>query len=151
MDKQKGLIVGTIIGSAVGATVAVLTTPKSGPELRDDINEQFENGKNSAEEVASLLKEKIESFTEIIDGRSAEISKTVVEEANHILNESKKALEEIQRKDDLDAKELRKIVKSIMREELKSGKEIGKVVKEEMKDVQTQLNKELEAVVKKIS
>ena len=35
---SKDFIIGTLIGSIVGASVALLFAPKSGKELRDDIN-----------------------------------------------------------------------------------------------------------------
>jgi gas vesicle protein len=151
MDKQKGIIVGTMIGSAVGAAIAVLTTPKSGPELRSNINDKIENSKNKAEEAASILKEKIDAFTEILDERSPDLTDTVIEEASYIVAEAKKALEELRSKDEIDAKEIKKIVKSMMKEEMKSGKEIGKVVKEEIKEIQRDFKKEIESLSKKIS
>ena len=36
---NKGFILGAIIGSAVGAITALIFAPKSGRELRQDINE----------------------------------------------------------------------------------------------------------------
>ncbi|MCT8138216.1 YtxH domain-containing protein [Anaerobacillus sp. CMMVII] len=114
MDNQKGLIIGTLIGSAVGAAVAVLTTPKSGPELRSDINEQLEYGKLKAEDAAILLKERMEAFTEIIEESSSNLSETVVEEANQIVHEVKRALELLREQDDLDATEIKKLVKSVI-------------------------------------
>ncbi|RXJ04124.1 YtxH domain-containing protein [Anaerobacillus alkaliphilus] len=151
MDNQKGIIVGTLIGSAVGAAVAVLTTPKSGPELRSEINDQFEYGKMKAEEVSDLLKDRIDSFTTILDDRSSNLSETVIDEANHIVSEAKAALEELREKEEIDTNEIRTLVKRLMKEEMKSGKEIGDAVKGEIENFQQDFKKELDELAKKIS
>lgn len=149
MSKQKELVVGTIIGGVIGATTAILTTPKSGPEARQDISDQFEEGKAKTEDVAKQLKGKVDGFTEMLDERSSNISKAVVEEGEHVIAEAKKAIDELRKEDDINSEKMKKVVKSIMKEELKSGKDVSRVVKEEMKNVQKKLNEDVEELVKK--
>ncbi len=151
MDNQKSLVVGTLIGTAVGAAVAVLTTPKSGPELRSEINEQLEYGKMKAEEVSDLLKKRIDSFTTILDDRSSNLSETIIDEANQIVYEAKKALEELQEKEEISSKEVKELTQRIVKEEIKSGKEIGKAIKDEVSHLQQEFKKEMRELSKKIS
>lgn len=57
-NNGKNFIVGTIIGSVVGATVALLFAPKSGRELREDINKGAAQAKDMAYEWKEVAQEK---------------------------------------------------------------------------------------------
>ena len=50
------LLRGLVIGSAVGATVALLTTPKTGKDMRETI-------RRKSDEISTAAKDRVASFT----------------------------------------------------------------------------------------
>ncbi len=66
-NSGSNFILGTIVGAAVGAATALFLTPKTGQELRSQLNEQ-----------ASVVKEKTNT-----------LSKTISEQSNQILTKVK--------------------------------------------------------------
>ncbi|MBA4537702.1 YtxH domain-containing protein [Bacillus aquiflavi] len=88
-SNAKDFLVGSIVGAVVGAATALLLAPKSGKELRKDLNEQ-----------ASLLKEKTETLkdTAITKGsdlaaaakeKTNTLTKAVSEQSSQLLNKVK--------------------------------------------------------------
>ncbi len=72
-----------LLGSAVGAGLAVLLTPKSGPETREFIREQAYSARGEALKVADDVKDKA---SELLDK-----SKEVVEQKKAILESALEA------------------------------------------------------------
>lgn len=57
-------IVGALLGSAVGAATALFFAPKSGRELREEMNEQTEGIRMKSIELTAIAKEKANELTE---------------------------------------------------------------------------------------
>lgn len=55
---SKDFLIGTLIGGIVGASIALLWAPKSGRELRMNINEQAHIAKEKGEKLAESAKQK---------------------------------------------------------------------------------------------
>ncbi|WP_096199140.1 YtxH domain-containing protein [Bacillus sp. FJAT-45350] len=150
MDNQKELMVGAVVGGVVGAATALLTTPKSGQELRADISNRVEEGMNKTEELTVFLKEKITELSALVSKSSGEISETALEQIENVLAEAKEALEVIQNREDVKVEDFRDVIKEIMEEEMKAGKEINNIVREEMKSFQERLNEDIVELKEKI-
>lgn len=60
MAKCKYFIAGALIGSLVGAAVAVLTTPRSGKEMREELGKNLEFTKEKGKGLYHTLMERIE-------------------------------------------------------------------------------------------
>jgi gas vesicle protein len=69
----KDFLIGTLIGGIVGSLTALLLAPKSGKELRGDINNQ-----------AHLLKEKSGQLRDTAVGKGNEIASTVKDKTSSI-------------------------------------------------------------------
>ena len=78
----KDFLIGTLVGGIVGALTALFLAPKSGKELREDLNDQ-----------AYLLREKTESLRETAIEKSSEITSTVKDKTSAL---SKKVSEQSQ-------------------------------------------------------
>jgi gas vesicle protein len=71
----KDFIIGTFVGGMVGAAAALLLAPKSGKELRTDINGQ-----------AIVLKEKSSELATKAKGTSQTIAKTIQNQSSQVTN-----------------------------------------------------------------
>ncbi|MEW4282719.1 YtxH domain-containing protein [Priestia koreensis] len=58
-EKSKGILVGTLVGGVVAAVTTLLVTPKSGKELRSDIQGQAVSVKNNVVHIASNAKKNV--------------------------------------------------------------------------------------------
>jgi len=84
MGKEKSsnsgsFFLGAVIGGMVGATVALLLAPKSGKELRGDLNQQTAVFKQKGTDLAQYAKEK-----------SGGLAKTVSEQSVQVVDKVKK-------------------------------------------------------------
>lgn len=79
----KDFLIGALIGGIVGATTALFLAPKSGKELRSDINEQAivlkekteqlrETAKTKGTELAAVAKDKTNALTQTVSKQSTE-------------------------------------------------------------------------------
>lgn len=59
---SKDFLIGTLIGGIVGASIALLWAPKSGKELRTNINEQAYIVKEKGEKLAETAKQRTTSI-----------------------------------------------------------------------------------------
>ncbi|WP_243298126.1 YtxH domain-containing protein [Bacillus litorisediminis] len=84
----KDFIIGALVGSIVGAATALMLAPKSGKELRNDLNEQAiilkektgqwkELAAESGSQIASTAKEKTNEWTQMIQQQSNELKNKV--------------------------------------------------------------------------
>ncbi|MFF2289306.1 YtxH domain-containing protein [Peribacillus butanolivorans] len=81
---SKDFMIGALIGGMIGAATALFMAPKTGKELRSDINEQARNLSEKTEKLrqtamekgtalADTAKEKTSSVTEIVSNKSSGI------------------------------------------------------------------------------
>ncbi len=102
MNSQKSIVIGALVGGVVGATATMLTTPKSGPELRNDLSAEFDQGLKKIGELKNIainqkddLKKDIQRFVkkEIKNGK--EMSKAVQRELKEMKQELGDELEDL--------------------------------------------------------
>jgi gas vesicle protein len=75
---SKDFIIGALVGGMLGAAAALLLAPKTGKELRSDINEQ-----------AVYLKDKSNEFSHLAREKSSNIVRTVSEQSNQVATKVK--------------------------------------------------------------
>lgn len=109
---SKDFIIGTLVGGIVGATVALMFAPKSGRELRADINEgamQVMDRANEWKEVAQekgadlydkgseLTKKAIDSTTKLtrdVAKKTEDLRKNVMEKQDELLDMAENSTQE---------------------------------------------------------
>ncbi|WP_096202648.1 YtxH domain-containing protein [Bacillus sp. FJAT-45350] len=80
----KDFLIGSLIGGIVGASAALLMAPKSGKELRHDLNEQAQmakdktseftnNAYNKGNELATVAKDKSSHWVKIVSDQSSQV------------------------------------------------------------------------------
>jgi gas vesicle protein len=65
MGKGKSLFVGFLVGSVVAAATTLVTTPKTGGQLRKQIIDKVEYLKKEGKNIGSLSKESIDTLKEV--------------------------------------------------------------------------------------
>jgi gas vesicle protein len=90
---SKGLITGLIIGAVAGAITALLTTPKTGEELRKDISDKSKDLLDQTKDIIDDIKVKAGNAIEgVIDNAKQKIA-TVISE--HEDNRNEENIEEL--------------------------------------------------------
>lgn len=72
---SKDFLIGTLIGGIVGATTALFLAPKSGKELRDDLNNQANALKDKTDQLTTDAKEKGTEYVTIAKDKTSELSR----------------------------------------------------------------------------
>ncbi len=80
----KDFLIGTLIGGIVGATTALLLAPKSGKELRTDLNDQAIQLKDKSSEVATMAKEKSSTLAQSVSTQTSQAANKVKEFSNNV-------------------------------------------------------------------
>ncbi|TDQ39078.1 YtxH domain-containing protein [Aureibacillus halotolerans] len=80
----KDFVIGTLIGGIVGASAALLLAPKSGKDLRNDLNEQAYVVKEKTNQFKSNAFEKGTEWRDVAKEKTAHLSKSVSEQAADI-------------------------------------------------------------------
>ena len=86
---SKSFIMGAIVGGIVGAVTALLLAPKSGKEMREDINEQAAVLKERALQLKDTAVEKGSEWISIAKEKSSEIAKTVNKQSQQVVEKVK--------------------------------------------------------------
>jgi gas vesicle protein len=60
MNRAIGFLIGALAGAAVGASLALLFTPRSGEELRQEINDRIEYVQNEVKLAAQQRRSELE-------------------------------------------------------------------------------------------
>jgi len=101
-NSVKGFLIGFLVGGTVGAIVALLTTPKSGKELRGDIKQKseeyldeadkyFTEKKNQASRIINEGKRKYTMIMNDVKSKPGEILK----DAERVYNDTKMKTKEV--------------------------------------------------------
>lgn len=80
----KDFLIGTLIGGIVGATTALLLAPKTGKELRTDLNDQALQLKDKSSEVATMAKEKSSNLAQSVSTQTSQAANKVKEFSNNV-------------------------------------------------------------------
>ncbi|MBV6685313.1 YtxH domain-containing protein [Bacillus sp. JRC01] len=86
---SKDFIIGTLIGGIVGAATALLLAPKSGKDLRSDINEQAGAWKEKTNQWKDTAVEKSNELAAAAKEKSSSLTKTVQEQSNQVVGKIK--------------------------------------------------------------
>ena len=97
---SKEFILGAVIGGAIGAATALFLAPKSGTELRQDLNTQAgllkersyewkDQAVTKGNELATTAKEKSAELSTLAKEKSAELSQTVQTQSNAVVEKVK--------------------------------------------------------------
>ncbi|MBP1948823.1 YtxH domain-containing protein [Virgibacillus litoralis] len=65
--KQKEVVTGTVVGALVGAVTSLLLAPKPGREIRTDITNKVESGKEKTRQISDKTKVKLDDFKTILN------------------------------------------------------------------------------------
>ncbi|MBY0098082.1 YtxH domain-containing protein [Mesobacillus maritimus] len=131
MKKQTNLAWGTVVGAAVGATATLLVTPKSGNQIRKDIGNQLNKGKQKTAEIKNELTSKLEELSENVNDSTSTISQSVKEKSENVSNEATKAIN----KASVSVDELKKIVRDLTNEGKHAREEILEIVEHELNEM----------------
>ena len=71
---SKDFLIGTLIGSMIGAATALLFAPKSGKELREDLNTQTSSLRERGNEFASIALEKSSNLAKQVSDQSSQVA-----------------------------------------------------------------------------
>lgn len=85
----KSFIMGAIVGGIVGAVTALLFAPKSGKEMREDLNEQAAVLKERSLKLKDTAVEKGSEWISLAKEKSAEIAKTVNKQSQQVVEKVK--------------------------------------------------------------
>ncbi|WP_156291537.1 YtxH domain-containing protein [Oceanobacillus salinisoli] len=80
----KDFIIGTLVGTIVGASCALIFAPKSGRELRGDINQGALQAKDRAGDWKGIAQEKSADWKDKAFTTSAEIKKRAMDTTSHL-------------------------------------------------------------------
>lgn len=84
MSEKKGMnvgefVVGAVIGGLIGATVALLTTPKTGKEMREDLKESLEVAKDKSYDLVNAVKSQTGEAVDKISDAQAKVQSKWIE------------------------------------------------------------------------
>lgn len=92
----KDFMIGTLIGGIVGASAALLLAPKSGKQLRTDINEQAHVVKDKTGQLKQTAREKSQQFSEYMTKQSETIKEKMKNVADEVQDEWEDIKEEVE-------------------------------------------------------
>ncbi|PWA09475.1 hypothetical protein DCC39_12930 [Pueribacillus theae] len=87
--KSKDFLTGVIVGSIVGAVSALLLAPKSGKEMRSDLNEQASVMKERSLQLKDTAVEKGTEWISVAKEKSSDIAKTVSDQSSQVASKVK--------------------------------------------------------------
>ncbi|WP_214481661.1 YtxH domain-containing protein [Bacillus sp. SM2101] len=85
----KDFLIGALVGGIVGACTTLFLTPKSGKELRSDINEQAVIVKDKTGQIKNTVMEKGSSIAGSAKDKTAGFRKTVAQQSSNIVTKMK--------------------------------------------------------------
>ncbi|KGX89149.1 hypothetical protein N784_02145 [Pontibacillus litoralis JSM 072002] len=95
---SKDFLIGSLIGGIVGASVALLFAPKSGKEMRDDLNEGATQVRDRAMEWKDMAYDKGNEFSEKAKQTTADWSKNVSDKSQQLSDKVKSTVDGIKYK-----------------------------------------------------
>ncbi|MDX8047485.1 YtxH domain-containing protein [Gracilibacillus sp. S3-1-1] len=95
---SKDFLIGSLIGGIVGASLALIFAPKSGKELRSDLNQGAHYVKDRANEWKDVAYEKGNEWTKYAKEQSQQLGQVVTEKSYDLTNKLKETSATIQDK-----------------------------------------------------
>jgi gas vesicle protein len=88
-NNSKEFLIGTLIGGLIGAVTALLLAPKSGKELRSDLNELAASWKERTNQLTNQAFEKSFVVAEAAKEKTISLSQAVSKQSSQLLNKVK--------------------------------------------------------------
>lgn len=103
---SKDFMIGSLIGGLLGASAALLLAPKSGKELRQDLNEQVVVVRDKTNQFREVAVEKGTAFADAAKERTDRLTQTVNEQSSELKDKVKnwKESRENNQADEVEAK-----------------------------------------------
>ncbi|MGN8645834.1 YtxH domain-containing protein [Gracilibacillus sp. HCP3S3_G5_1] len=95
---SKDFLIGSLIGGIVGASLALIFAPKSGKELRSDLNQGAHYVKDRANEWKDVAYEKGSDWSNYAKEQSQQLGQAVSEKSQDLTNKLKETSATIQEK-----------------------------------------------------
>lgn len=86
---SKEFLMGAIIGGLVGAATALFLAPKSGKEMRTELNMQAESLKGKTSQLYDVAKTKSTELAEVAKVKSSSIGQAVSKQSNDMMSKVK--------------------------------------------------------------
>jgi gas vesicle protein len=86
---SKEFLFGAIIGGLVGAATALFLAPKSGREMRTELNTQADHLKGKTSQLYDVAKGKSAELAEVAKGKTSSIGQVVSKQSNEIMSKVK--------------------------------------------------------------
>ncbi|MDC3415791.1 YtxH domain-containing protein [Aquibacillus salsiterrae] len=93
---SKDFLIGSLIGGIVGASMALLFAPKSGKELRSNLNQSANYVKDRAYEWKDIAYEKGSEWKDVAKDNYSQLSETVSEKSHELGDKVKETSKSIQ-------------------------------------------------------
>ncbi|WP_078595005.1 YtxH domain-containing protein [Evansella clarkii] len=139
----KDFIIGMFVGGTIGAAAALLTAPKSGKELRQDINEQARAAKDRTTDWTSQAVEKGNQLAVTAKEGTSTIAKTVsgqstslVEKVKDLAGKVRKDMEELTESADYLSDDMEGISDEIAASVRKEVEDLQRSVEQLVKEVE---------------
>lgn len=97
---SKNFLLGAVVGGIVGAVTALLLAPKSGKEMRSDLNEQAHVLKERSLELKDTAVERGSEWISVAKEKSSNIAKTVNEQSQQVASKVKDMAEQLKPNED---------------------------------------------------
>lgn len=92
---SKSFIMGAIVGGVVGAVTALLLAPKSGKEMREDLNAQATVLKERSLQLKDTAVERGSEWISVAKEKSTELAKTVNKQSQQVVEKVKDLTQQI--------------------------------------------------------
>lgn len=134
----KDFLLGALIGGLVGAASALLLAPKTGKELREDLNSQAVTAKIKTSGLTQTALEKGSQYASLAKEKSSTIAKTVSEQSTHLVDRVRELTESVRR----DVEEISQSADDLTKDFEQAGIEIANTVKREIAELHEEVLEE---------
>ncbi|ADU29936.1 YtxH domain-containing protein [Evansella cellulosilytica] len=124
----KDFLIGAVVGGIIGAATAMLYAPKSGKELRSDINEKAVSAKNKTIELKNTAVEKGSEYGQLAKDQWERLSDKT---------------QQFKEKATSTGEEVSEDVKSVIKSGVEDGKELAQEVVNEIEEAKEKIKEDV--------
>jgi gas vesicle protein len=139
---NKDFLLGTIIGGVVGAATALLLAPKSGKELRTDINDQATYVRLKTEQMTNSAWEKGQNLAVTAKDKTVQLSDSISIQSSQVVNKVKDMTKTGAEQEELSEPSLQVLEDEVENQSISSGAENVQEKLEEAKQAFDQAEEE---------
>lgn len=148
---NRSFLLGTVIGSLVGASLALVFAPKSGKELRVDLNRGTRQAINRAGELKGNVQEKSSIYSEKVKEKGTEWKDKGVEFTKQAADSTSKFTKEVSEKTSEFAQDVSSKTKDVAKDVGGKTKSFAKDVGSKTKDFAKDVSEKSKATAKDVS